>query len=87
MALTDPTVALAKRKRKQAWRALHKTVKTMQTLAQGLWRDSQKILVQPSMISSAQAQTFAKKVETAESEFQLLQKELGLVVQIIASGI
>jgi len=57
------------------------------TKSQALYRRSQKISEQPSMISTSQAQTFAAQLAALESSFVQMQRNLATVVQIIREGI
>jgi len=84
--MADTSIALAKRKRKQAWRTFHRRMRTINSLSQELYRYSQKINEQPSMISAAQVAKFADKISGFEREFSAAQRELGIVAQIIQTG-
>jgi len=83
----DPSVASAKRRRKAAWRTFHRSLRDVNTKSQALYRRSQKITEQPSMISVSQAQTFATQLGALENSFVQMQRNLATVVQIIREGI
>jgi len=83
----DPSVASAKRRRKASWRVLHRSLREVNTKCQALYRRSQKIGEQPSMISVSQAQTFATQLAALETAFAQMQRNMATVVQIIKEGI
>lgn len=79
----DQTLATVKRQRKQAWRALHRKMRAAQSSGQKLYRDSQKIVEQSSMISAKQFATFARKVTAYELAVTAMQQDLKVVANLI----
>jgi DNA-binding ferritin-like protein (Dps family) len=82
------TLARVKRQRKQAWRAYHKTLRSLNSEAQKTYRASQKILEQPSLISVLQFGRFAQKaVDLLETKFQQQQQSLLQLEKVIRGQI
>ena len=85
--MADTSVAAAKRRRKQSWRAFHRTLRSVNSKSQAIYRKSQRTLDQPSMISLSQGAIMAGEIAAFEKTFAEMQKTLGVLVQIIREGI
>lgn len=72
-----------KRERKQAFRALHRKIRSLQASMQKIYRDSQKIAGQPSMITAGQFEGFVRKLNTVELQFSAMQSDLKVVANVI----
>lgn len=84
--MADTSLGLVKRKRKQAWRTINNSVRSLQSNSQRAMRYSQKVLNQPSAITPKQLEKLTDFMELIEGDHSKAALQMGYLLQLFQSG-